>query len=66
MKWPQAPVISVVHTLNLSDLEAPAAVSGALDGKREKRGHVSPWHQAAHAPIPRGFTKHQEVPRFWL
>lgn len=30
VKWPQAPVISVVHTLNLSDLEAPAAVSGAL------------------------------------
>lgn len=30
VKWPQAPVIPAVHTLNLPDLEAPAAVSGAL------------------------------------
>lgn len=30
VKWPQAAVVQAVHTLNLSDLEAPAAVSGAL------------------------------------
>ena len=64
MKWPQAPVVPAVHTLNLPDLEAPAAVSGALYGEREKRGHLSPWHQTVHARIPRGFTKHHEVPGF--
>lgn len=30
VKRPQAPVIPAVHTLNLPDLEAPTAVSGAL------------------------------------
>lgn len=32
VKRPQAAAVQAVHTLNLPDLEAPAAVSGALHG----------------------------------
>lgn len=35
VKWPQALVVLAVHTLNLSDLEAPAAVPGALYVERK-------------------------------
>lgn len=36
VKWPQAPVVLAVHTLNLPHPEAPTAVPGALYGVREK------------------------------
>lgn len=37
MKWPQAPVVVLaVHALNLTNLEASTAVSGALDGEQKQ------------------------------
>jgi hypothetical protein len=38
VKWPQIPVvIPAVHTLNLTDLKASAAVSGTLYGDQKQR-----------------------------
>lgn len=48
VKWPQAPVVVLaVHALNLTDLEASTAVSGALNEEQKQRQNLSPWHEGS-------------------
>lgn len=48
VKRPQTPmVVLAVHALDLTDLEASTAVSGALNGEQKQRQNLSPWHEGS-------------------